>query len=317
MPESAVVISTNDLRHEEWLNARTHGIGGSDAGVILGLNRYKTPFELWLEKTGQVHPVSSDNEAAYFGNILEDVVAKEFERRSGKKVRRRNAILKHPKHDFIRANVDRLVVGEKAVLECKTASAFLMKEWEGEEVPASYLVQMQHYLGVLGSEYKKGYFAVLIGGQKFIWKEIERDDELIKMIFEAEKDFWEKHVLANVPPALDGSSAAEQFLKERYTKTEPGKSVDLKHEYKDKIEEYLSLKDTIKELEVQAKALENDIKNELKEAETGFVGPYQATWKPITSSRVDTKLLKSQFPNIYEQVVKPSTYRKFGIKKIG
>jgi predicted phage-related endonuclease len=137
------------------------------------------------------------------------------------------------------------------------------------------------------------------------------------MIFEAEKDFWEKHVLANVPPALDGSSAAEQFLKERYTKTEPGKSVDLKHEYKDKIEEYLSLKDTIKELEVQAKALENDIKNELKEAETGFVGPYQATWKPITSSRVDTKLLKSQFPNIYEQVVKPSTYRKFGIKKIG
>jgi predicted phage-related endonuclease len=237
--------------------------------------------------------------------------------RAGKKVRRRNAILKHPEHDFIRANVDRLVVGEKAVLECKTASAYLMKEWENDEVPASYLVQMQHYLGVLGSEYKKGYFAVLIGGQKFIWKEIERDDELINMIFQAEIDFWEKHVLANVPPALDGSSAAEQFLKERYAETDPDKSIDLKYEYKDKIEQYLSLKDTIKELEGQAKALENDIKNELKEAETGFVGPYQATWKPITSNRVDTKQLKSKFPDIYEQVLITSTYRKFGIKKIG
>jgi putative phage-type endonuclease len=317
MPESAVVLSTNDLNHEEWLQARTHGIGGSDAGVILGVNKWKTPFELWLEKTGQVDPESSTNEAAYFGTLLEDLVAKEFELRAGKKVRRRNAILKHPEHDFIRANIDRLVVGEKAVLECKTASAYLMKEWENDEVPASYLVQMQHYLGVLGSEYKKGYFAVLIGGQKFIWKEIERDDELINMIFQAEIDFWEKHVLANVPPALDGSSAAEQFLKERYAETDPDKSIDLKYEYKDKIEQYLSLKDTIKELEGQAKALENDIKNELKEAETGFVGPYQATWKPITSNRVDTKQLKSKFPDIYEQVLITSTYRKFGIKKIG
>ncbi|MFX8004365.1 lambda-exonuclease family protein, partial [Acinetobacter baumannii] len=126
-------------------------------------------------------------DAAYFGTMLEDLVAKEFERRSGKKVRRKNAMLKHPEHPFIMANIDRMIVGEKAILECKTTSAYNAKEWESEEIPDSYIIQVQHYLGVLGPEYQKAYFAVLIGGNKFVWKEIERDDELIEIIFEAEK----------------------------------------------------------------------------------------------------------------------------------
>src|SRR5699024_5782940 len=122
-------------------------IGGSDASIILGLNKYKTPFELWLEKTGQSHLEDTAGEAAYFGNLLEDMVAKEFEVRSGKKVRRNNFMLQHPDHPFIMANIDRKVVGEQAVLECKTASAFLAKDWESEEIPDNYLVQVQHYLG--------------------------------------------------------------------------------------------------------------------------------------------------------------------------
>src|SRR5690606_4046622 len=96
-----VAVETRDMSEQEWLEARTRGIGGSDAATVLGLNKWRTPFELWLEKTGQVEPVSSDSEAAYFGNLLEDVVAKEFSRRTGKKVRRRNAILQHPEYDFI------------------------------------------------------------------------------------------------------------------------------------------------------------------------------------------------------------------------
>ena len=314
--KAAVAFETAKMSEVDWLQARTHGIGGSDASVIVGVNKWKTPFELWLEKTGQVDPVSSDSEAAYFGNILEDVVAKEFEKRSGKKVRRRNAILHHPKYDFIRANVDRLVVGEKSVLECKTASAFLANEWEGEEVPASYLVQMQHYLGVLGEEYKKGYFAVLIGGQKFVWKEIERDDELIDMIFQAEKEFWENHVLKEVPPSLDGSSAAEKYINERYAEAEEQKSIDLKGEYKEKLKRWFELKDIIAEFDQEKKAIEVELKNELKDAALGYVGDYRVEWKPITSNRIDSKKLKSEFPEVYEKVIKSSTYRRFGIKKM-
>jgi putative phage-type endonuclease len=313
---SVVFANTNEMSHEEWLQTRTRGIGGSDASIILGLNKYKTPFELWLEKTGQVTPESSTSEAAYFGALLEDLVAKEFEKRSGKKVRKRNTMFQHPKHEFILANIDRFIVGEKAILECKTASAFLAKEWEGDEIPEAYIVQIQHYLGVLGPEYKKGYFAVLIGGQKFIWKEIERDDELIEMIFQAEIDFWNNHVLANQPPALDGSSAAEQFLKERYKETDPSKIAQLGASYKSKIEEYQSLKETIEQLEQQKKAIENQLKNELKDAEIGYVGNYEVQWKPRVSNRVDTKLLKEKFPDIYKQVLKTSTARYFSIKTL-
>jgi len=314
--EAMILANTSEMSHEEWLQARRKGIGGSDASIILGLNKYKTPFELWLEKTGQIDLQSSTSDAAYFGTLLEDLVAKEFEKRSGRKVRKRNVMFQHPKHHFLLANIDRFIVGEKAILECKTASAFLAKEWEGDDIPEAYIVQMQHYLGVLGSEYKKGYFAVLIGGQKFIWKEIERDDELIEMIFAAEIDFWSNYVLVGKPPSLDGSSAAEKFLKERYMETDPEKVAQLGVSYKSKIEEYQALKNTIEQLEQQKKAIENEFKNELKDAEIGYVGHYEVQWKPRIQNRVDAKLLKEKFPDIYQQVVKPSTSRYFSIKTL-
>ncbi len=83
--QAEVFASTADMSRDEWLLERRKGIGGSDASVILGINKWQTPFELWLDKTGQVPVSESGSEAAYFGSLLEDIVAKEFEIRSGKK----------------------------------------------------------------------------------------------------------------------------------------------------------------------------------------------------------------------------------------
>ncbi|MDH5842627.1 YqaJ viral recombinase family protein [Bacillus velezensis] len=314
--QAEVFASTADMSRDEWLLERRKGIGGSDASVILGLNKWRTAFELWLDKTGQVPISESASEAAYFGSILEDIVAKEFEVRSGKKVRRKKSMLKHPEHDFILANVDRMIVGEKAILECKTTSAYNLKEWEDNEIPDSYIVQVQHYLGVLGPEYKKAYFAVLIGGNKFVWKEIERDDELIAMIFQAEVEFWNEKVLGGKAPVLDGSSAAEEYLKQRYSEAEGGKVVDLTSANKTRIQQYLHLKEQINELTLQAKELENQIKHEMKEAEYGFIGNYQTSWKSVSTNRIDSKILKEQFPDVYEKVTKEVQYRRFGIKEV-
>ncbi|WP_016938678.1 YqaJ viral recombinase family nuclease [Bacillus siamensis] len=314
--QAEVFASTADMSRDEWLLERRKGIGGSDASVILGLNKWRTAFELWLDKTGQVPVSESASEAAYFGSILEDIVAKEFEVRSGKKVRRKKSMLKHPEHDFILANVDRMIVGEKAILECKTTSAYNLKEWENDEIPADYIVQVQHYLGVLGPQYKKAYFAVLIGGNKFVWKEIERDDELIEMIFTAEVEFWNTAVLGGVAPALDGSSAAEEYLKKRYAETESNKVIDLTAVNRERIKQYLQLKESIAELQLQAKELENQIKHEMKEAEYGFIGTYQTSWKSVTTNRIDSKILKEQFPDVYEKVTKEVQYRRFGIKEV-
>ena len=314
--QAEIFAKTTDMSREEWLMERRKGIGGSDASVILGLNKWRTAFELWLDKTGQVPVSESASEAAYFGSILEDIVAKEFEVRSGKKVRRKKSMLKHPEYDFILANVDRMIVGEKAILECKTTSEYNLKEWENDEIPADYIVQVQHYLGVLGPEYKKAYFAVLIGGNKFVWKEIERDDELIEMIFTAEVEFWNTAVLGGVAPALDGSSAAEEYLKKRYAETESNKVIDLTAVNRERIKQYLQLKESIAELQLQAKELENQIKHEMKEAEYGFIGNYQTSWKPVVTNRIDTNKLKEQFPDVYEKVTKEVQYRRFGIKEV-
>lgn len=306
-------ISTREMSRFEWLQERAKGIGGSDAGIILGLNKYRTAFELWLEKTGQVDPQEIDNEAIYWGNEMENVVAKEFEKRTGKKVRRTNFMYSHPNYPFIKANVDRLVVGESAVLECKTASAYLAKEWEGEEVPATYLVQVQHYLGVTGKE--KGYIAVLIGGNKFIWKEIERDEELIKMIFDAERHFWSYHVQQGNAPELDGSSAAEQYLKEKYAQAEKDKEIILPGEYQELINQYEKVKSDEKLIKTARTEIENKLKAELQDAEIGLTNTHFVTWKNQSRTSVDSKALKEKFPDIYQQVLKVSSFRKFDVKE--
>ena len=296
----------------QWLKERQCGIGGSDVGAILGVNKYKTPFEVYLEKTEPITEVGEQSESAYWGDQFEEVVAKEFEKRTGKKVRRDRKHYKHKEYSFMVANIDRKVVGENAILECKTANQYLANEWQDDEVPASYLLQVQHYLFVTGAEV--GYIAVLIGGQKFVWKEVQRDEELIEVIIEAEKEFW-KMVQDKTPPALDGSSAAEKYLKERCKEAEEDKSIELGFEYKDKIKTYLDMKVQLKNFETQVKELENQIKFEIGNAEYAHAPGYSLSWKNVSSAKVDSKKLKSEYPEIYDKVIKESKSRRFSIKE--
>ncbi len=309
-----LIANTKDMSEAEWLQARNKGIGGSDASTVLKLNKWKSPFQLWLEKTNQVEVESAGSEAAEFGNKLEAIVAETFTERTGIKVRKRNAIFAHDEHDFMRANVDRVVVGENAGLECKTASAFLMKDWKGEEIPDAYLIQCQHYMAVMG--WDKMYIAVLVGGNSFIWKEVERDEELIGMIITHEQSFWEHNVIGNIAPPIDGSSAAEQFLNERYKNADDDKFVDLSSDYGDKIKELQKVESEIKAKNERKKELQNDLKLQLEDAVHGYVGSFQVSWKPQTQKRVDSKKLKAEYPDVFEQVQKEINMRKFSVKEL-
>jgi putative phage-type endonuclease len=303
-------IPTEKLTYEEWKALRRKGIGGSDAAAALGLSRWKSPLRLYLEKIGEVES-DADTEAAYWGNILEDIVAKEFERRTGKKVQRVNAILIHPKYEWMLANIDRKVVGENALLECKTTSEWNKAEWKDDEIPQEYIFQLQHYLAVTG--YEKAYIAVLIGGNKFIWKEVARDNELIEMIIEGEKKFWEK-VVSRTPPDLDGSKDAAEILKYLYPKAEEGTSIELPA-YESLVDEIVSLNKQIKQLEELKAEKENKLKEAMGEHETAIVGKYKVTWKNITSNRFDSRTFKKEYPDLYAKFVETSTYRRFSIKE--
>jgi putative phage-type endonuclease len=297
-----------------WHKRRQRGIGGSDVGAILGVNRWKGAFQIYLEKTQEITEEHTEpNEAAYWGRNLEEKVAREFSKRTGKKVRRDNKHLVHKEYPFMMANICRRVVGENSILQCKTTSSFGAKEWKKDEIPYSYLLQCHHYLAVTGAD--KCYVAILIGGQKFLIKEIARDEEVISMIIEAEKDFWINHVEKRLPPPLDSSFGAEKYLKEKYPKSKEALEVTLKWEYKDKISQYLTLKDSIKALEEQAKTLENNIKYELGEAERGTVDNFKVYWKSVASNRIDSKVLKAKYPEVYKEVCKESVLRRFEIRE--
>lgn len=305
-----VLALTNQMDHAEWLQQRKKGIGGSDIAAILGLNKWNSPIKLYMEKIGEA-PDEQAGEAAYWGNVLEEVVAQEFSKRTGLKVRRRNAILQHDEHSYMLANVDRLIVGRKEGLECKTASEYLKNAWDEESVPDAYFVQCQWYMNITG--YKKWHLAVLIGGNKFRHFEVERDDELINIMKMKAVEFWTEHVLPKVPPAFDGSQASTDLLSAMYPDSKPS-NIDLPGYLDAKLEKYDGLKEQIDELNEAKKAIENEIKGIMGEVETGFVQERKITWKTVYSNRLDSKSLKKDHPEIFEKYAKESKSRRFTIK---
>lgn len=309
--------STLEMTHKEWLEDRRKGIGGSDVATVLGLNKYKSVYQLWLEKTGQVEVTSAQSEAAYWGNTLEEVVAEEFSKRTGKKVRRRNRVFEHPKYPFLRANIDRDVVGENAVLECKTANQYLANEWDDDEIPIQYICQVQHYMNVLNLDYV--YFAVLIGGQKFIWKKMERDQELIDMITEKLVEFWTENVEKGIEPAIDGLKATSDFLTQRYLDTDESET-ELNAAFDENIANLARLKGDKKIIEENITLLENELKQALGKAEAtiGITPNNIVSWKKTQSKRLDKRKLIGKYPDIAadEDIYSVSTTKRLTIKKM-
>ena len=306
-------INTKDISQEEWLELRKKGIGGSDAGSILGVNKWKSPLQVYFEKTGLAEQENKDNEYIYWGHVMEDVVAKEFAVRTGKKVRRVNQMFVHPENDFMIANIDRAVVGESALLECKTTSEYNKDAWNNEEIPSIYLAQVQHYLAV--TSYEKAYIAVLIGGNKFVWKEIERDEDLIKGIIEQERNFWERYVLGDEIPPMDGLDSTVEFLKKRY-KESIDKEIDLGSSAETIVNALNVIKEEANALKERKQQYENELKAKLGENEAGVTNSYKVTWKNQTQSRFDKKAFEKDYPDLVKQYTKKISHRVLRTKRI-
>lgn len=294
---------------QAWLDMRKNSIGGSEAGIIAGLNPWKSPYELWLEKTGQAEPPAlEENERIYWGTVLEDTVAQEFTKRTGKKVKRRG-LMQSTLYPFITASVDRLLKDELAGLECKTAGAHSRSQWEDGKIPPSYYCQCQHYMLVTG--FPCWYIAVLIGGQQFEYRKIERDNEDIAALLDMEREFWQ-HVTDRTPPAIDGSESCTNAIKEKYQ----GGNLDpvtLPTTAAALIDEYDALKKAEKKTKEQRQKIENELCTMLGDNESGYIGERLITWK-THSGRVtmDTKRLKDEHPDIYSQYSKTGKpYRTF------
>jgi putative phage-type endonuclease len=291
---------------------RTKSIGGSDAPGVLGLSRWSSPLKVWAEKTGQVVPGELDNEAIHLGRELEDYVARRFTRLTGKQVRRVNQQLVHPDHPFITGHIDRRVVGEDALLECKTASAFKAKEWEGEDIPQEYIIQVMHYLAITGMKY--AYIAVLIGNHDYQWKRIDADPDMIESLIQKEVAFWSDYVLTGQMP-IQITAIDSDILSELFPDANPETIVSLEGGVDDLINERENINDLIKSNESRIDEINNTIKAMLGENETGETDRYKVTWKNQQRVSLDTKALKQNDPELFAKYSRTNDFRILRINK--
>lgn len=298
----ALRISTLDMPREKWLELRKTGIGSSDAATVAGLNPYETPISLWEVKTGILPDKDlSDDEKVHFGNVLEEVVADEFARRMNRKVRRVNAMLRHPEYPFMIANLDREIVAEDGrepeILECKTVGllAAMNGEWgDGlDEVPERYIVQVQHQLAVRNR--RRAYLAALIGGQSMKIYTIDRDDELIADLIEIEKAFW-RCVESNEMPSVTQLADAKRLFPKS-----AAKEIQATADIATLVLDYRAAKADKKDAEERIKRCEGIFGGFMGECDTLMRGSEKLlTWKTIDRSG-------------YE--VKPTSYREFRLAK--
>lgn len=304
------LISTLGLPREEWLRFRKKGIGGSDAGAVCGVNPYISPLQVFADKTSEEISVY-DNEAMRQGRDMEDYVARRFMEATGKKVRRANAMFQDERYPFMLADVDRLIVGERAGLECKTVNLYCAEQWKDGQIPEHYRLQCYHYMAVLDLDCY--YIAALLFGKEFVYQKIERDEEMIHDLQMVEKDFWYNHVLPGIPPAPDGSEAANEWIRDRFPEARSGSRIPL-YGFDEKLKRRQEVSELMEKLKREKEQIEQEVKLYLGDAEEAENSLYRVTWKNTESSRFDTNGLKKEHPDMYEKYCRRSVCRRLLVK---
>ena len=322
-----VVLSTVLREDDEdaWLKTRTNGIGGSDIGTICGVNPFSSARLLYLEKLGMYENDSDQKKAAsermHFGQLLEPIVADEYARRTGKKIAVSPATYQHKDIPWALANIDRFIVDDNGVpygiLECKTSSEFMNSEWENSDVPLSYIYQVMWYMFVTGLRY--GAIATLVGGNKFYCYEILYDEELVKNILlpSAEK-FWFENVKKLIEPEIDGSQASVDYIKQKYAECVKDSEIQLIDEVINELANTIVVsKAEVKRLEGIIAEAENRIKEKMQEHEIAYTTDHIIKWSPRSQRRVNTDILKANYPDVYEACKKQINYRVFTVRQVG
>ena len=306
------LVGTKELPREDWLAVRKQGIGSSDAAAAVGLNPYKSQLELWLEKTGRDSSLpkldhNDEESLAYWGNILEPIVATHYTKRSGHRVRRINAVLQHPdpKLPWMLANIDREVIGTDAVqiLECKTAGINGARLWK-EGVPEYVQLQVMHQLAVTGKQ--AADVAVLLGGQHLEIHRIERDESMIAGLIDLERLFWD-YVVSDTPPPADGTDSAEAALRCLYPE-DNGQTLDFS-QHTELASTYLELK-SVRQSIAQQETREAQLKQVLQQA----MGA--ATCVEFTEGYISWKKSKDSTMLDVEQMLKDKPYLQARYPKI-
>lgn len=310
------LINTLNLDRDQWLAVRKTGIGGSDAAAAVGLNPYKSQLELWMEKTDRdadlERPDPNDTtHPVFWGTLLEPIVAAAYTQQTSNRVRKVNAVLRHPTVPFMLANLDREIVGcaDVQILECKTAGINGVKLWR-EGVPEYVTLQVQHQLAVTGKQ--AAHVAVLVCGQQLSVHRINRDDELIVRLIELEARFWQ-YVETDTPPPADGSDSADRALRCLFPR-DAGSTVDFSDDrnLSATFADLVTVRAEIETREQLESQLKQRIEQSMGEASRAIFETGEVSWKRSKDgSGIDLKKLLAEHPELAPQyaITKPGSRR--------
>lgn len=314
---TAYLLATAADGSPEWHAVRSGGIGGSDVAAALGMHRYVSPLQLYLDKRGELPelPMSPElAEFAEFGHDLEAVIARRWAKRTGCDYVPSPGTLARVDAPWMRVNLDGIVVDPvrgHGVLELKNRSEYQLSDWE-DGVPEA--VALQAHWGMAVTGYPFADVAALVGGNKLRYHRIDRDLELEADLVRLVSDFWHHNVLAGVEPPIDASQATADLLGRLYD-VAPEKVVDVDAEAVEPLlAERARLKAAAREIDEQLRGVENRIKHLAGDAEVVTAdGRTAFTWRQVTQHRLDSKALKADHPDIHAAYTKQSTHRRLNI----
>ena len=302
------------------LAERQFGLGGSDVGTALGLGRFKGPLQLYLEKRGEVPISQEESDAMYWGNHLEDKIAEWYAAKTERKVRRLAKRVDKAR-PWLFVHIDRQIVNDPrgpGSLSVKNLNAFCRID-SYDDLPEDYILQHQIELHVC--EMAWGAFAILIGGQKPVHFEAERDQALIDAALPVLDDFWHEHVMKGIPPPPDGTRACRALLKKLYPKsTGLIKTLTTQDVYDTAVHVY-DLKTKIATMKKAEFTMQNWLMWRMADAELALIpGWGKIAWKSTKDRTVwetDLVRLKQEFPDAYKAVTTKniiSGHRNFKLK---
>lgn len=286
---------------------RNKFIGGSDVAAILGLNRYKTAYEVWEEKKHNIKTFEG-NQATEWGKKLEPVIIAHFEQVNNVKVFDNNARYISKEYDFLGCHPDGIctINNENVLIEVKTVSTDAYKFW-GNSLPKEYYCQVQHNLYVLGL--KKAKFIYLVLDSRFYSEiEVNFDAEYITEQNNFLVKWWNEYIVGESTPIKTVTD---------YEKENPDvKMVEADEDAAQKHIELIEIKAKIKDLETQKEAIEDFLKLKIGDATDLMYGLNTiATWRPQTKVTVDTKKLKEELPETFLKYATEKTSRTFLVKQ--
>lgn len=332
-----VVVNTENLTREEWLEWRRKGIGGSDVAAVMGVSPFTTIRDLYYDKLG-ILPVIEEEESNWVekevGHRLEDLVAEIFARKTGFKVFPVRKMFRHPKYHFMLADVDYFIIfpdGKLGILECKTTNYNAKDKWDNDTVPINYIYQGRHYMAVMDIDVV--YFACLYGKNEneFVIRHVNRERMEEDEMIDQEQYFWEEFIEKRQEPPYTGkpdlilesirnfTGYADKDIPELHLSGLEAASLE---RYLYLSEEKSKLEKRKREIEAEQKSLSIPFVEKMgqgcKAVLVNGTSKYKITYNPTIRKQIGKEQLEKlmyQHPDIYHEYTKTTESRTFRVKK--